>query len=110
MRTMTFCLAGLLWFAAAAPGQAGRPVPPGVQEADKLPEPANVPPQLKPGAQQGPESVAEMRRDADELAKLAQAIPAEIEEVAKGQLPKDLSARLKRIEKLSKSLRRKIVR
>jgi hypothetical protein len=43
---------------------------------------------------------------ADELVALAQSIPPDIEKVAKGALPKDLDGRLKRIEKLSKQLRK----
>jgi len=46
------------------------------------------------------------KRQAQELAKLAQEIPSSVEQADKGVLPKDLNDRLKRIEKLSKQLRR----
>lgn len=53
-------------------------------------------------------NMAQLKHDADELAKLMQGIPPEIEKVEKGQLPKDLVERLKSIEKLSKHLRREL--
>ncbi len=49
-------------------------------------------------------------READELLSLAQLIPSEVQQVQNGRLPKDLSGQLKRIEKLSKHLRRGISR
>jgi hypothetical protein len=51
---------------------------------------------------------AHVKRDADELAKLAGEIPSAVEQANKGILAKDLSDRLKRIEKLSKQLRREL--
>jgi len=39
---------------------------------------------------------------------LAESIPPDIEQVSRGVLPKDLSARLKKIEKLSKRLREEL--
>jgi hypothetical protein len=51
---------------------------------------------------------AQVQHEAGELAKLAQSIPPDIDKVSKGQLPQDLGARLKRIEKLSKQLRREV--
>jgi hypothetical protein len=47
----------------------------------------------------------ELQQEAEELAQLAQSIPAEVEQVNHGVLPKDLNNKLKRIEKLSKHLR-----
>lgn len=46
-----------------------------------------------------------VRSEANELATLAQSVPADIEQLAQGKLPKDFSDKLKRIEKLSKHLR-----
>ncbi len=45
-----------------------------------------------------------LKRDADELAKLAQSIPGDIDQTTKGMLPQDLDQRLKRIAKLAKEL------
>jgi hypothetical protein len=54
--------------------------------------------------------MAQVKRDADELAKLAGQIPSSVEQANKGVLSKDLSDRLKRIERLSKQLRRALYR
>ena len=42
---------------------------------------------------------------ADELARIAQTIPADVASVKKGMLPKDVIEKLKQIERLSKRLR-----
>jgi hypothetical protein len=89
-------------------GQAGHPIPPGVREADKLPNPADVPPQVT--AKRRPADPAQLERDAKELSRLAQLIPSEVEQVKNGRLPKDLGGQLKRIENLAKQLRREISR
>jgi len=47
----------------------------------------------------------QLQRDADELARTAQTIPADLNSVRKGILPKDVLEKLKQIEKLSKKLR-----
>jgi len=49
---------------------------------------------------------AQLLREANELAKLANEVPPLVEQANKGLLPKDLNDRLKRIEKLSKQLHR----
>lgn len=46
-----------------------------------------------------------LRAEADELAELARSVPASVDQVSQGKLPKDFSEKLKRIEKLSKHLR-----
>ena len=48
------------------------------------------------------------RKNAQELADLAQKIPGQVDLVSKNVLPKDLSQQLKQIEKLAKSLRSQI--
>jgi len=84
-------------------GQAGRPIPPGIREADKQ---TNAPIE---GPSQPPKrknvEPAKLKQEAQELAELSAAIPSQIEEVNRGQLPKDLGDRLKRIEKLVRELR-----
>ncbi len=52
--------------------------------------------------------LAKLRRDADELAALAQSVPSAVDQTTKGVLPKDLNDKLKRIEKLAKGLRSQI--
>ena len=55
-------------------------------------------------------SPATLKQQADEIAKLAQSVPPDVAKVTGGQLPKDLVARLKQIERLSKQLRNEIAR
>ena len=82
---------------------------PGLAQAAQQPNPAdNTPSTLAPPKQHL--DVAQMRSEAEELANLAQTIPAALEQVSKGVLPKDLSDKLKRIEKLSKTLRNDVSR
>jgi hypothetical protein len=59
-------------------------------------------------AKNQPLDMVRVKQDADELAQLAGQIPSSVEQAKKGILPKDLSDRLKRIEKLSKQLRREL--
>jgi hypothetical protein len=49
-----------------------------------------------------------LKHDADELAALAGSVPSAVDQTTKGVLPKDLSEKLKRIEKLAKHLRSEI--
>ncbi len=51
---------------------------------------------------------ARARKDAEELAALANRIPAEVDKVSGHVLPKDLTQQLKQIEKLAKRLRGEI--
>ncbi len=66
------------------------------------------PPTVVHGDRRALPNPVQARQDADELAKLAQSIPSDVDKASKGQLPQDLAARLKQIEKLSKHLRREI--
>ncbi|MFZ3214689.1 MAG: hypothetical protein WA192_01385 [Candidatus Acidiferrales bacterium] len=50
----------------------------------------------------------QVTQEAAELRKLADTVPDGIHQVTEGQLPKDLSENLKRIEKLAKHLRSEI--
>jgi hypothetical protein len=61
-------------------------------------------------AKRQPADSTKLQRDAQELANLAKLIPSEVDQVKTGRLPKDLDGQLKRIEKLSKHLRREISR
>ena len=51
-----------------------------------------------------------LERDARELAELSASIPADLERVNRGLLPKDVLEKLKRVEKLSKHLRSELTR
>lgn len=94
----------LLLSTIAPVSQSARPIPPGLHEAQKAENQAQqneVPPQTR---RPGPDP-AKIKRDADELALLAQSIPQDVDKTANGILPKDLTAKLKKIEKLAKQLR-----
>jgi hypothetical protein len=83
----------------------GRPIPPGVRDADKQ---GNAPIEAPAQAVTKPIDRAALKQEADELARLSAAIPSEVDHVAQGQLPKDLAEQLKRIEKLAKHLRSEV--
>jgi hypothetical protein len=56
----------------------------------------------------GSADLEKLKRDAAELASLAQSIPPDVDQTTKGILPQDLDKKLKTIEKLSKQLRSRI--
>ncbi len=82
-----------------------RPIPPGLHEGEKrISAPLD-----RPVVSHGKNiDRAQLHREADELAKLCTAIPAQVEQVNQGQIPRDLGDQLKRIEKLAKHLRSEI--
>ena len=53
-------------------------------------------------------NVDQVKKEAEELKKLADGVPAQIELVTKNQYQKDLTDNLKRIERLAKHLRSEI--
>jgi hypothetical protein len=58
-----------------------------------------------PPAQTRHLDLAQLQKDADDLARTAQTIPTDVASVRKGMLPKDVIEKLKQIEKMSKRLR-----
>jgi hypothetical protein len=87
----------------ASQAQATRPIPPGVRKAEQA-EAQNERDTPSPTPHRTID-VGKLKHDADELAALAQSIPPDVDQTARGVLPKDLGAKLKRIEKLAKQLR-----
>ncbi len=85
-------------------GAQSHPIPPGVRQADQTEAQTqqNIPPPTNARAAIDPEK---LQREADELAALSASLPPDINQTAKGVLPKDLVDKLKRIEKLAKQLR-----
>jgi len=70
------------------------------------------PPSLDPVATEKEEAtaarhvdLAQLQKQADDLARTAQTIPSDVASIRKGMLPKDVIEKLKQIEKLSKRLR-----
>lgn len=93
----------LLLFPASGLSQ-GTPIPPGVRQADKAEDQTqkNIPPPMR---QRTHTDYAKARAEAEELSQLAGTIPVDVDQAAKGLLPKDVIDKLRRIEKLSKHLR-----
>ena len=54
--------------------------------------------------------VEQLQQEANDLARTAQTIPADVVSIRKGMLPKDTLEKLKQIEKLSKRLRAELNR
>ena len=108
----TFWSAALVLAMMQLPGQ-NPPWMPNPAEQQHPPQvrqhpPSDEPPQ--PGEQGNRPKIdtAQAKRDADQLAKLAGEIPSAVDQANKGVVSKDLNERLKRIEKLSKRLRREL--
>jgi hypothetical protein len=91
-------------YAIPAMNGSQRPIPPGVREADKQ---TNKPLEPPLTGTSGPDT-AKLKHEADELAQLSAGVPSDLAKVAHGQLPKDLTDKLKRIEKLAKHLRNEL--
>jgi hypothetical protein len=96
------CIVSVLLGSTSSEGQRHRVIP-------QPPAPANTqtttsvePPQKKRL------DALQIQREALELSDLAKSIPLDIEHVNKGLMPKDMVEKLKRIEKLSKHLRREV--
>lgn len=93
------CVLVLCSSLALAQGRAW-PKPPAPAETSSVPKPV---PQSKLHV-----DTLQLQREARELSDLATTLPADIERVNHGLLPKELIDKLKRIEKLSKHLRGEI--
>ena len=85
---------------SATPFQRAKP--PGIVTADQQSNQSIEPPME---AQRRKMNVDQVKQEADELKKLADGVPAQIEMATKNQYPKDLTDNLKRIERLAKHLR-----
>lgn len=81
----------------------GRHTQPGLHRQKTNLPPIQAPQPVKPKF-----DFAQATRDAEELAGLAKEIPPGVDQANKGLVSKDLNDRLKRIEKLSKQLRREL--
>lgn len=97
---------GVAFFPSNEHGQ-GRPIPPGVREADKQ---TNAPIEPPAKFKRVPPDPASLKQEAEELAKLSAEVPSQMDQVSQGKIPKDLGDQLKRIEKLAKHLRSEISR
>jgi hypothetical protein len=102
-RTVIICLLACL---GSSVSQVGVRESAGKQEVEK--HQLQLDPPAPPQAQKL--DPAKLREEADELAKLAESVPADIGQITQGKLPKDAIDRLKRIEKLSNQLRGELTR
>jgi hypothetical protein len=110
MKNLALCLGCLcLLGTSVLPANAQStptPYPPALRHIEKHPPVIESP--APPPAQQI--DLVQLRRDAEELAKLSQSVPVDMEQIANGLLPKDVVDKLKRIEKLSKRLHGELLR
>ncbi len=97
----------LLSLFAASLTLAQTPVPRGIREADQteVQTQKNIPP---PITQPLRIDLVKLRQNADDLARMTQTIPLDVASIQKGLLPKDIIAKLKEIERLSKQLRKQL--
>jgi hypothetical protein len=100
------CIVTLLLLIAPVSGTLGQRVkPPGIVTADQQSNQTVEPPIEMRSRKM---NVDQVKQEADELKKLADGVPAQIELVTKNQYPKDLTDNLKRIERLAKHLRTEV--
>ncbi len=104
--SIVFILCSTSYSGLKGSGQT-RPYPPGLHEGEKQ---INAPIEPPVVFKQKPVDAARLKQEANELARLAAAVPPQMEQVTQGQLPKDLADKLKRIERLAKQLRSEISR
>jgi hypothetical protein len=106
MRSLLFCLSAFLLLPnPMVPQSGGRAKPPGIVTGDTM---ANQPLEAPLEARNRQINIDQVNAETQELRRLADALPPQIDQVSKGQMPKDLGENLKRIEKLAKHLRSEI--
>ena len=101
------CLLAFIMLLQQPAGQQTRPALPPLVQPPAKPSAPNLP-VVVPVKNRTPLNAAKLKAEADQLSKLAQSIPSDVDKATKGQLAQDLAARLRQIEKLSKQLRREI--
>jgi hypothetical protein len=105
------CLLAALFLSAlfASAGAQSAPIRPGIRQADHVETQTekNIPP---PSIARARIDLVKVGQEADELAKTAQTIPADVASVQNGMLPKNVLQKLRQIEKLSKRMRSELER
>jgi hypothetical protein len=103
MRRPALSVLLLFLFAMPSAGNLAKPQSrPGLREAEKRMNAPVDPSVTFPRRAANP---TRLMAEAEELAELSAGIPARIERVNRGQLPKELNEELRQIEKLAKRLR-----
>src|SRR6266853_6804358 len=89
-------LLGLLFMVLPAPSQNVNVEHPGDIEVQKHPSPEDLRARV---------AKVQLQKDSKELSELCSSIPADMDQVQRGLLPKDIDKKLRRMEKLSKNVR-----
>jgi hypothetical protein len=106
MRFLLLSLCSVLLVPSIAnPQVGGHAKPPGITTADTM---ANAPLEAPSASSVRQVNIEQVNAETQELRRLAEGLPPQIDQVAKGQLPKDLAENLKKIEKLAKHIRGEI--
>ncbi|MFZ0885958.1 MAG: hypothetical protein WAN14_21325 [Candidatus Acidiferrales bacterium] len=106
MRFLLLCACVFLLVPSVAIPQAGTHArPPGIATADTM---ANAPLEAPSKAGVRSVNIEQVNAETQELRRLADGLPPQIDQIGKGQLPKDLVENLKKIEKLAKHIRGEI--
>jgi hypothetical protein len=100
MRSLVICLGALLLQPIPILPQHAKP--PGILTGDTM---ANQPLEPPLETRNHQINIDQVNAETQELRRLADGLPPQIDQVAKGQLPKDLAENLKKIEKLAKHIR-----
>ncbi|MFZ0580890.1 MAG: hypothetical protein WA690_25260 [Candidatus Acidiferrales bacterium] len=103
MRSLLFCLGALLLLPNPTFPQHAKP--PGIVTGDTM---ANQPLEPPLETRNHQINMDQVNAETQELRRLADGLPPQIDQVGKGQLPKDLAENLKKIEKLAKHIRGEI--
>lgn len=109
MRLQPFLVALFLTAAFVSATAQSAPIRPGIRQADHVETQTekNIPP---PSTARARIDLVKVGQEADELAKTAQTIPADVASVQNGMLPKNVLQKLRQIEKLSKRMRSELER
>lgn len=92
-----------LFVSLAVPQNTGHHFPTPPESMD--PKPPAPPSNQSPAVPKLRVDFAQAQKEADDLARTAETIPADVASLRKGMLPKDVIEKLKQIEKISKHLR-----
>ena len=119
MKSVFLSVAVLLWIPVLGGAQSANPhrdptdFQPPINRGEGIIDQNNNAHSLEQTDEQRPQAAvrldgAQIRRDADELSRLALMISREAGDTEKGALPKDLAENLKKLQKLSKRLREEL--
>jgi hypothetical protein len=91
--------AGVAAYCSSSPSQNVNTEHPGDIEVQKHPSPEDLRARV---------TKVQLQKDSKELSELGSSIPADMNQVQRGLLPKDIDKKLRRLEKLSKNVREEL--